>query len=60
MEELEPIQVTAYVPSNAPVPDTEVIIERGSTPQQLGPKLNRSAGDVVRFLLLQGEMVTAT
>jgi translation initiation factor IF-2 len=60
MEELEPIQVTAYVPSNAPVPDSEVIVERGSTPQQLGPKLNRSAGDVVRFLLLQGEMVTAT
>ena len=60
MEELEPIQVTAYVPSNAPVPEHEVIVERGSTPQQLGPKVNRSAGDVVRFLLLQGEMVTAT
>ncbi len=60
MEELEPIQVTAYVPSSAPVPESEVIVERGSTPQQLGPKLNRSAGDVVRFLLLQGEMVTAT
>jgi translation initiation factor IF-2 len=60
MEELEPIQVTTYVPSNAPVPESEVIVERGSTPQQLGPKLNRSAGDVVRFLLLQGEMVTAT
>ena len=60
MEELEPIQVTAYVPSNAPVPEAEVIVERGSTPQQLGPKVNRSAGDVVRFLLLQGEMVTAT
>ncbi len=60
MEELEPIQVTAYVPSNLPVPENEVIVERGSTPQQLGPKLNRSAGDVVRFLLLQGEMVTAT
>jgi translation initiation factor IF-2 len=42
------------------VPEHEVIVERGSTPQQLGPKLNRSAGDVVRFLLLQGEMVTAT
>jgi translation initiation factor IF-2 len=42
------------------VPDTEVIIERGSTARDLGPKLNRSAGDVVRFLLLQGEMVTAT
>jgi len=26
----------------------------------LGPKLNRSAGDVIRFLFLQGEVVTAT
>ncbi|MGD0441376.1 MAG: translation initiation factor IF-2 [Acidimicrobiales bacterium] len=60
MEELEPIQITAYMASSAPVPDHEVIVERGSTPQQLGPRLNRSAGDVVRFLLLQGEMVTAT
>ena len=42
------------------MPDTEVIIERGSTARDLGPKLNRSAGDVIRFLLLQGEMVTAT
>jgi translation initiation factor IF-2 len=37
-----------------------VIVERGSTPQELGPKLNRSAGDVIRFLFLQGEVVTAT
>ena len=43
-----------------PRDDTEVIIERGSTARDLGPKLNRSAGDVIRFLLLQGEMVTAT
>jgi translation initiation factor IF-2 len=42
------------------VPEGEIIIERGSTARDLGPKLNRSAGDVVRFLLLQGEMVTAT
>jgi translation initiation factor IF-2 len=60
LEELEPTQLTTYVPSNAPVPDHEVIIERGSTAQDVGPKLNRSAGDVVRFLFLQGEMVTAT
>ena len=38
----------------------EIIIERGSTARDLGPKLNRSAGDIVRFLLLQGEMVMAT
>ncbi|MHB1854404.1 MAG: translation initiation factor IF-2 [Acidimicrobiales bacterium] len=42
------------------MPTDEVIIERGSTAQDIGPKLFRSAGDVVRFLLLQGEMVTAT
>ncbi|HUO49574.1 MAG TPA: translation initiation factor IF-2 [Acidimicrobiales bacterium] len=29
-------------------------------PRELGPKLNRSAGDVIRFLFLQGEVVTAT
>jgi len=57
---LEPTLPTAYVASNAPVPTDEVIIERGSTAQDVGPKLFRSAGDVVRFLLLQGEMVTAT
>ena len=52
--------MTAYQPSNAPIPEGEVIVERGSTAQDLGPKLNRSAGDVVRFLFQQGEMVTAT
>jgi translation initiation factor IF-2 len=60
LEELEPTQLTTYMPSTAPVPDGEVIIERGSTARDLGPKLNRSAGDIVRFLLLQGEMVMAT
>jgi len=59
-EELEPTQLTVYTPSNAPVPEHEVIVERGLTAQELGPKLNRSAGDVIRFLLLQGEIVTAT
>ena len=48
------------MPSTAPAPTGEVIVERGSTARDIGPKLNRSAGDVIRFLLLQGEMVTAT
>ena len=60
VEELEPTQLTEYKVSNAPVPEGEIIVERGCTPQELGPKLNRSAGDVVRFMLFQGEMVTAT
>ena len=42
------------------MPDGEVIVERGSTAQDLAPKFNRSAADVVRYLLQQGEMVTAT
>ncbi len=60
LDELEPTQLTTYTPSNAPVPEHEVIVERGCTPRELGPKLNRSAGDVIRFLFLQGEVVTAT
>jgi translation initiation factor IF-2 len=59
-EELEAQELTHYSPSDAPVPEGESIIERGSTAQEIGPKLNRSAADVVRFLLQQGEMVTAT
>ena len=49
-----------YSPTNAPIPDGVVIIERLSTAQDVGPKLNRTAADVVRYLLQQGEMVTAT
>ena len=48
------------MPSNAPVPEGEVIVERGSTAKDLGPKLNRTTGDVIRFLFLQGEIVTGT
>jgi translation initiation factor IF-2 len=49
-----------YTPAEAPVPEGEIVIERGSTPQDIGPKLNRTAADVVRFLMAEGEMVTAT
>ena len=59
-EELQPTQATTYTPSDAPVPQGEVIVERGASAQELGPKLNRTTADVVRFLLQQGEMVTAT
>jgi translation initiation factor IF-2 len=59
-EELEAQGPTTYVPSHAPVPEGEVIVERGSTAQELAPRLNRGASDVVRFLFAQGEMVTAT
>ena len=59
-EELQPMDVHAYTPDDAPVPEGEVVVDRASTAQDLGPNLNRTAADVVRFLMQQGEMVTAT
>nr|MBA3802696.1 translation initiation factor IF-2 [Acidimicrobiia bacterium] len=58
-DELQP-QATAYTPSDAPVPSETVVIERGVSAQEFGPKLNRTSADVVRFLLNHGEMITAT
>ena len=49
-----------YTPMDAAVPEGTIVVERATTPQDLGPKLNRTAADVVRFLMQQGEMVTAT
>ncbi len=54
------MDVPTYTPNNAPVPEGVITIERSSTPQDVGPRLNRTAADVVRFLMQQGEMVTAT
>jgi len=50
----------SYTPDDAAVPEGVIVVERLSPPQDLGPKLNRTAADVVRFLMQQGEMVTAT
>jgi len=58
-EELQPGEIR-YSESNAPVPDGIVVIERGVSAQEFAPKLNRTVADVVRFLLKNGEMVTAT
>jgi translation initiation factor IF-2 len=60
MDELQPQITGAYIPSSAPVPEGTVVVERGVSAQEFAPKLNRSAADVVRFLLQNGEMVTAT
>ena len=59
-EELQPMDVPHYTPEDAPVPEGEIVIERACTAQDLGPKLNRTAADVVHFLLQAGEMLTAT
>jgi translation initiation factor IF-2 len=58
-DDLQP-QFTTYTSSDAPVPTGTVIVERGVSAQEFAPKLNRTAADVVRFLLNNGEMVTAT
>ena len=54
------MDVPSYTPKDAPVPQGEIVVERACTPQELGPKLNRTSADVVRYLMQQGEMVTAT
>ncbi|MXZ84423.1 MAG: translation initiation factor IF-2, partial [Acidimicrobiia bacterium] len=59
-EDLQPMITPDYTPTDAAAPTGEVVIERASTPLEVGPKLNQTAADVVRFLMQQGEMVTAT
>ena len=59
-EELQPMDVPSYTPDDTEVPEGEVVVERACTALDLGPRLNRTAADVVRFLMQQGEMVTAT
>lgn len=54
------MSIPTYTSDDAPVPDGVLVIERASSAQELGPKLNRTAADVVRFLLTNGEMVTGT
>ncbi len=54
------MNVPSYSSEDAPVPTGMVVIERSITPLDLGPKFNRTAADVVRFMMQQGEMVTAT
>jgi translation initiation factor IF-2 len=58
-EELQPHEQT-YTARDAPVPEGTIVVERGVSAQEFGPKLNRTAADVVKFLLQHGEMVTAT
>ena len=57
---MQPVDIPTYTPDDAPVPAGEVVVERLCTPQDLGPKLGRTAADVVRFLMQNDEMVTAT
>ena len=57
---MQPNYNSNYTATNAPVPEGTVIVERGVSAQEFAPKLNRTAADVIRFLLQNGEMVTAT
>jgi len=57
---MQPNYNSSYTATNAPVPEGTIIVERGVSAQEFAPKLNRTAADVIRFLLQNGEMVTAT
>jgi translation initiation factor IF-2 len=59
-EELTPTQLPSYTPADAPVPEGEIVVPRLTTIQDLAPKLNRTPADIVRMLMMAGEMVTAT
>ncbi len=61
-EELQPMDAPplTLTPEDAAVPEGIVLLERQSTAQEIAPKLNRTSADVIRFLMEQGEMVTAT
>ena len=50
----------SYSATGAPVPEGTVVVERGVSAQEFAPRLNRTAADVVLFLMKNGEMVTAT
>ncbi|HKY74610.1 MAG TPA: translation initiation factor IF-2 [Acidimicrobiia bacterium] len=50
----------SYTPADAPVPEGEIVVPRLTTIQDLAPKLNRTPADIVRMLMMAGEMVTAT
>jgi translation initiation factor IF-2 len=58
-DELQP-QEQSYTAHDAPVPQGTIVVERGVSAQEFGPKLNRTAGDVIKFLLQHGEMLTVT
>jgi translation initiation factor IF-2 len=58
-EELEPAS-QRLTPADAPVPEGEIVVARGSTIQEFAPKLNRTPADLVRILFEAGEMMTAT
>ena len=59
-EELTPHSSPSYTPADAPIPEGEIVVPRLTTIQDLAPKLNRTPADIVRMLMMAGEMVTAT
>src|SRR5947199_95299 len=59
-EDLGPAEHPQLTPTDAPVPEGEIVVPRGITIQELAPKLNRTAADLVRVLVDAGEMVTGT
>ena len=60
LEEMGPAAAVQLTPLDAPVPEGEIVVPRGTTIQDLAPKLNRTSADLVRMLFDAGEMVTGT
>ena len=60
IEDLGPASAPSLTPSDAPVPEGEIVVPRGITIQEFAPRLNRTSADLVRILFDAGEMVTGT
>ena len=59
-EDLGPAEHPQLTPTDAPVPEGEIVVPRGITIQELASKVNRTSADLVRILFDAGEMVTGT
>ncbi len=60
LEEFGPQEAARLTPTDAPVPEGDIVVSRGITIQEFAPKLNRTSADLVRMLFDAGEMVTST
>ncbi len=59
LQELQPVGEPEYTPANTPVPSGIILIERGSTPADLAPKMNRTVADIIKYFFEHGETITA-
>ena len=58
--DLQPNAADRLTPTNAPIPEGEIVVTRGVTVKDFAPLLNRTTADIVKMMFAAGEMLTAT